>query len=829
MKKEQKPNTVVASTDDVRFRMDVDALKRAIQDNLTCVQGKFPQAATPHDWFMAVAYTVRDHVMKRWADTASTYLNRQSRTVCYLSAEYLLGPHLENSVLCLGMQEAVRQAVTDLGLDWRAMVEMEEDPGLGNGGLGRLAACFMDSLATLDMPALGYGIRYEYGIFTQVIRDGRQHEVSDSWLRQGNPWELPRPEISYEVGFGGRTDHYKDVLGRHRVRWVPATVVHGVAYDTPIPGFRTNNVNLLRLWKSEASVDFDFQAFNTGNYALAVDDKVRSENISKVLYPNDTAVQGKELRLSQQYFFVSCSLRDMIRIYQQKQKDLSGLADKYALQMNDTHPAIAVAELMRLLVDEHLLPWEQAWDITRKMCNYTNHTLMPEALEKWPFSLFGRILPRHLEIILEINRRFLEEVRTRFPGDEALVQRVSLIEDRGERYVRMAYLACVGSASINGVAELHTELLRQDLLADFDRIWPEKFQNKTNGISPRRFLALANPRLSSLMDEKVDPSWRVDLDKLRGLEKFAGDAAFRDAWMKVKRQNKVDLAAFVQHRVGLKLNPDSIFDVQVKRIHEYKRQHLDALHIIALWRRLRDGRGGNDPPRTFIFGGKAAPGYRMAKLIVRLIHGIADVVNKDKHSRDHLRVVFVPDFNVSVANRIYPAAEVSEQISLAGMEASGTGNMKMALNGALTVGTLDGANIEIRDAVGKENFFMFGMTAEEVAERKAAGYRPQEVARKDDELAEVLDLIASGTFCESDRDELLPLAENLLQVDNFMVLADYRAYVECQERVAKAYKDAHGWTRMSILNSARVGHFSSDRTIREYAKDIWKVVPVQVG
>jgi glycogen phosphorylase len=807
----------------------VEAVKSDFCDALFAALGRFPEAATPNDRYLALALAVRRHVMRRWVATSETYFKKASRTVCYLSAEFLLGPHLGNNLLNLGLQDEARQAMSELGYDLDAILAQEEEPGLGNGGLGRLAACYMDSLATLQVPSIGYGIRYEFGIFDQLIRDGWQVEKTDKWLALGNPWEMPRPEIAFDVSLGGRTEGFQDEEGRYRVRWVPERVVRGVAYDTATLGYRNGTANLLRLWKAEATESFDFAAFNKGDYWGAVDQMVDSENITKVLYPNDELVKGKRLRLEQQYFFVSCALQDMIRIYKQRQGDLSAFHEKYAVQLNDTHPAVAVAELMRLLVDVHGKGWDEAWEITRRTFAYTNHTLLPEALEKWSVEMFGSVLPRHLEIVYEINRRFLDEVRRRYPGDGGKAARLSLIDEGGSRSVRMAHLASVGSHRINGVAALHTELLKADVLRDFHEMWPEKFLNVTNGVTPRRFLALANPRLAALVTDAIGEGWPRDLERLRRLEPLAEDASFRAKWRAVKRANKADLAAVALARAGVACDPDSLFDVQVKRIHEYKRQHLNVLHVIALWQRLRREPGAVCPPRTVLFGGKAAPGYRMAKLVIKLVHSVAEVVNADPETRDRLRVAFIPDYNVTNCMPIFPAAELSEQISTAGKEASGTGNMKFAMNGALTIGTLDGANVEIREAVGKENFFLFGLTVEGIRALRAGGYRPRERYESDPELRQVVDALADGTFSSGDPSLFRPVVDSLLDDDPWMLVADFRSYVECQAAVARAYLDPEGWTRMSILNTARMGFFSSDRSIDDYCRDVWRVAPVPIG
>jgi glycogen phosphorylase len=808
-----------------------EAIKHAFLDNLFCVQGKTPALATRHDYYMALAYTVRDRMMRRWTSTAETYTSHGSRTVAYLSAEFLMGPQLGNNLASLGMLEPVRETLAELGFDLEDLLECEDEPGLGNGGLGRLAACFLDSMATLEIPSLGYGIRYEFGIFHQEIADGWQIERTDKWLRFGNPWELARPEWAVEVKLGGRTEHYTDHEGRRRVRWIAHRIVNGVPYDTAILGYRVNTANTLRLWRAEAPESFDFAIFNRGDYYGAVNQKVISENLSKVLYPNDEVIQGKELRLEQQYFFVCCSLQDMLRILRVQQIPLGRFHEKFTVQLNDTHPAIAVAELMRLLVDEHFMDWEAAWEITRRTFAYTNHTLLPEALEHWPIAVFAKVLPRHLEIIYEINARFLEEVRVRFLGDEERLARLSLIDERGPRHVRMAHLACVGSHAVNGVAQLHSQLLQASLLKDFHDLWPDKFSNKTNGVTPRRFLSLANPRLAGLVCDAIGAGWVRDLERLRELEPLADDPDFQRRWRAIKRANKEDLVAYTRDRTGVAIDPDSLFDVQVKRIHEYKRQHLNILHVIALYHRLRCDPHTDIYPRTVIFGGKAAPGYHLAKLIIKLIHSVADVVNRDQAVRDRLKVVFLPNFNLKNGQRVYPAADLSEQISTAGKEASGTGNMKFCMNGALTIGTQDGANIEICREVGEQNFFMFGLSAPEVESLLAAGYHPAALYESNPELHQALDLVRDGFFSRGDSALFRPLVDGLLSRDSFMLLADFQSYLDCQRRVGQAYEDAQRWTRMSILNVARSGLFSSDRTIREYAAEIWRVpaVPIRLG
>jgi starch phosphorylase len=806
----------------------VEVVKREFKDALFTTLGRFPESATANDLYLALALATRREVLRHWVAASHSYYHKASRTVAYLSAEFLLGPHLANNLLNLGVEAETRQAMSELGHDLDRIFAQEEEPGLGNGGLGRLAACYMDSLATLAVPAIGYGIRYEFGIFDQLIRDGWQVEKTDKWLALGNPWEIPRPEIGFAVGLGGRTEAGRGEDGRYAVRWLPERVVRGVACDTPILGYRNGTANLLRLWKAEAAEDFDFAAFNVGDYWGAVEQKMESENITKVLYPNDEQTGGKRLRLEQQYFFVSCALQDMVRIYLQRGAPLAGFADKYAVQLNDTHPSVAVAELMRLLVDVHAMGWDEAWEITHHTFGYTNHTLLPEALEKWPVEIFGSVLPRHLEIVYEINRRFLDDVRARFPGDEGRVARLSLIDEAGGRSVRMAHLASVGSHRINGVAALHTELLKQDVLRDFHELWPEKFLNVTNGVTPRRFLALANPRLAALVTEAIGDGWPRALERLTELEPLAEDAAFRAKWREVKRANKADLCAVIEARTGVACDPGSLFDVQVKRIHEYKRQHLNMLHVIALWQRLRRDPGAAPPARTVIFGGKAAPGYRMAKLMIKLVHAVAEVVNADAATRDGLRVAFLPDYNVTNCMPIFPAAELSEQISTAGKEASGTGNMKFAMNGALTIGTLDGANVEIREAVGPENFFLFGLTVGEIQALRASGYRPRERYEADPELRAVIDALADGTFARGDASLFRPLVDSLLGDDSWLLLADFRPYLDAQAAVERAYRDAERWTRMSILNTARMGRFSSDRSITDYCREIWRVEAVPI-
>ncbi|UCG49137.1 MAG: glycogen/starch/alpha-glucan phosphorylase, partial [Phycisphaerales bacterium] len=818
-----------APTRGVRTGSRADDIKRSFLDNLFCSMGRLARSATLNDLYTALALTVRDRVLKQGVRTLETYTAQDARVVAYLSAEFLPGPHLANNMLNLGIMDQTRQAMASLGVDLDALLEQEEEPGLGNGGLGRLASCYLDSLASVEIPAIGYGIRYEFGIFDQIIRDGWQVEITDKWLRYGNPWEIMRPELTFEVPFGGRTEKWTDFDGRQRVRWVPETVVKGVAYDTPILGYRVGTCNRMRLWKAEAVESFDFAAFNHGDYYRAVKDKIVSENITKVLYPNDEHFEGKELRLEQQFFFVSCSLQDMIRVHLRLGRPLDQFHSRWAAQLNDTHPAIAIAELMRLLMDEYSLGWDAAWEVTRNTFAYTNHTLLPEALETWPLSMFGRLLPRHLEIIYGINHRLLEQVRARFPHDESRVRRMSLIDESGQRCVRMANLAAVGSHRVNGVAQLHSDILKRRVMCDFADLWPQKFCNITNGVTPRRFIALSNPPLAQLLTDRIGEGWLTDLDRLRKLETFAEDPEFQQQWRGVKHTAKNKLTGLIEQRTGVGVNPESLFDIQAKRIHEYKRQHLNVLHILTLYLQLKDNSQADMPARTFIFGGKAAPGYFLAKLIIKLINAVADLVNNDPDVSGRLKVVFFPDYNVKNAQPVYPAADLSEQISLAGKEASGTGNMKFSLNGAVTIGTLDGANVEIRQEVGEDNFFLFGLTAEMARNLKECGHRPRNFYEDDANLRRVLDFMASGDLAGGDKRLFRPLVENLLESDPFLVLADYQEYVECQAQVSRLWWDQRAWTRTSILNVARMGKFSSDRSIREYCRHVWRVEPMHVG
>ena len=810
----------------LRLAATVDAFGQRLVDNLWHMHGQAIQSADKHDAYMALCYTVRDHLIERWRNTVEAQYAANPKCVCYLSAEYLLGKQLPQNMLYTDTTDLARQALAEYGVDLDQLMELDVEPGLGNGGLGRLAACFLDSLATLDIPAVGYGIRYEFGIFKQTFEDGWQVERPDEWLLYGNPWEFPQPADMVKVGFWGHTEEFHDQDGHVRRRWVPRHTVFGEPCTTLVPGHGTQTVNILRLWRARASEEFDFQLFDVGDYARAVEKKVYSENISKVLYPNDVTWEGKQLRLQQQYFFVACSLQDIIRRFRMLNDDWEQFPEKVAVQLNDTHPVVAVPELMRLLMDDYQLGWDQAWNITRQTFAYTCHTLLPEALEKWPLDLFGGLLPRHLELVYEINRRFLEQVHARFPGDADRLRRMSIIEEGSPRQVRMAHLAAVGSFAINGVAELQSRLLRERTLLDFAELWPEKFQNKTNGVTPRRFMRLANPRLSELITSKIGDGWLNNLDSLSDLEAHVDDPDFRADWRNIKQANKQDLCALLQTSAGVIADPNSIFDVMVKRLHEYKRQLLKALHIVTLYRRLKADPHADIVPRTFVFGAKAAPGYAMAKLIIKLINSLGEVINHDPDVQGRLRVVFPANFNVSMAEKIYPAADISEQISMAGKEASGTGNMKFALNGAITVGTLDGANVEILERVGADNFFLFGLTAEEVLDLKQRGYNPRDHYETGSELGDVIGSLLSGDFSRGDKELFKPIVDSLLDHDEYLLLADYPAYITCCEEAAEAYRDRERWTRMSVLNVARCGFFSSDRSMRQYCDEIWSVRPV---
>ncbi len=807
--------------------LDESAIKRSLSNRLVYSGGKDPLTATHRDWFQSAAYVVRDRLMERWMETMRSYYRADAKRVYYLSLEFLIGRVLTNSLLNMGFYDEFCRIVERLGLDLAQIKHHEPDAALGNGGLGRLAACFLDSMATLRLPGYGYGIRYEYGMFTQRIENGYQVEHPDNWLRYGNPWEFPRPELLFQVKFYGRAVEYVDENNVLRHHWVDTDDVMAMAYDTPIPGCGSNTVNNMRLWSAKATRDFDLKTFNEGDYIRAVEEKTESENLSKVLYPSDTTLVGRALRLKQQYFFVSASLQDILGRFSKFHSTFDALPDKVAIQLNDTHPAIAIPELMRILVDLQQLQWERAWDITVRTFAYTNHTLLPEALETWPVRMFESILPRHLKIIYEINHRFLNQVRHLYPGNIDLLRRVSLIDETGERSIRMAHLAILGSHKVNGVAELHTRLMKETIFQDFDRISPDKIVNITNGITPRRWLNQANAALAKLINGRIGSHWVTQLERLNELAPLAEDPEFQAQFRAVKKTNKQRLAKIIKLRLGLEVNIDSMFDVQVKRIHEYKRQLLNVFHVVTLYNRLVNNPNGEWVPRTVILAGKAAPSYAMAKLIIKLIHDVADIVNNDPRVGNRLRVVFIPNYDVSVAANIIPAADLSQQISLAGTEASGTGNMKLALNGALTIGTLDGATIEIRDEVGEDNIFIFGLTAEQVSALRREGYNPWDYYHANGELKQAVDMIGSGYFSTEEPARFRPLFDDLTAGgDRYMVLADYADYGVAQEQVDRLYQTPAEWARKAILNVANTGRFSSDRTIKEYAEKIWKVVPV---
>jgi starch phosphorylase len=807
---------------------DLQLLRSMFVHHLKYSFAKDEYTATVRDSYNSIALSVRDALIDRWIETQQTYYRQDVKRVYYLSMEFLVGRMLGNAALNLGLSDEVRQLILELGYQLEEIEEIEPDAGLGNGGLGRLAACFLDSMATLGIPGYGYGIRYEFGIFAQKIRNGYQVETPDNWLRYGNPWEIVRPEYLYKIQFYGRVHEYLDQHGNLRHDWVNTQEVMALAYDTPVPGYGNYTVNNMRLWSAKATREFNFECFNEGDYERAVAEKAETETISKVLYPNDNTPEGKELRLKQEYFFVSATLQDIIRRYKKTHTTFDQFADKVAIQLNDTHPAIAIAELMRLLVDIEHLSWEKAWSLTTRSFAYTNHTVLPEALEKWPVDLIAHLLPRHLQIIYEINRRFLEEVRQKYPNDYEKVARLSLIEEGPTRMVRMAHLAIVGSYAVNGVAAIHSELIKKTLFRDFYELTPEKFQNKTNGITQRRWLRLCNPGLSQLITEKIGDGWVTDLYELKKLVPLADDPDFQDAWRKVKRDNKLRLAQYIKSHNHISVNPDSMFDCQIKRIHEYKRQLLNALHAIWLYNYIKSHPYEDITPRTIIFAGKAAPGYFKAKLIIKLINSIAEVVNHDRDIADKLKVLFLENYSVSLAEKIIPAADLSEQISTAGTEASGTGNMKFALNGALTIGTLDGANIEIKEEVGDDNIFIFGLTVDQVAELRQRGYQPWEYYNQNPELKQVIDMIANGYFSPSQPDLFRPIVNSLLQGDHYLLMADFADYVRAQQRASQTYLNSRQWTRMSILNVANMGKFSSDRTIQEYARDIWNAKPVVI-
>ena len=796
---------------------------KSFLEHLEYTLGKDKYSASLYDIFNALVYAVRDRLIERWLDTQQAYYNSDNKRVYYISMEFLPGRTLENSLINLGLLDDFREAVSSLGYDFDDLCDEEQDAGLGNGGLGRLAACFLDSMATMSIPAYGYGIRYEYGIFRQRIVDGGQVEIPDNWLRYRNPWELDRQEHLHPVKYYGRVEKVT-IDGKERHEWVDTEDVMAMAHDTPVPGYRTKTVNTLRLWSAKSSREFDLKYFNEGDYIRAVQKKMVSENISKVLYPSDNIVEGQELRFKQEYFLASATVHDVLYRFKKMHTDLKLLPDKVAIQLNDTHPALAIPELMRVLMDLEGLDWVDAWEICVKTFAYTNHTILPEALEQWPVWFFEQILPRHLQIIYEINERFLEEAEKRFPNDPARLERMSLVEEHWERKIRMAHLAIVGSHSVNGVAALHTEILKARIFPDYYEMYPERFNNKTNGITQRRWLKKANPRLDALIGNAIGGGWATDLYELEKLATLVEDREFLDTWRRVKRENKQRLAAYILRENGIEVAPDSLFDCHVKRIHEYKRQLLNVLHIITLYNRLKRNPDSQIVPRTFIFSGKAAPSYLLAKLIIKLINSVGAVINDDPDVKGRLKVVFLANYGVTLAELIIPAADLSEQISTAGTEASGTGNMKFALNGALTIGTLDGANIEIMEEVGRDNIFIFGLNADEVAALKERGYNPRDYYSRQPELKQALDMIAGGAFSPDTPDLFKPIGDALLnQGDSYLVLADYASYVACQEEVAGLYLDQDEWARRAVRNSAGMGKFSSDRTIAEYASEIWDV------
>ncbi len=800
-----------------------DPLQQSLLDHLVDDFAKDMYSATNRDKYNAVVLSVREHLVENWITSQQRYYNRDAKRIYYLSLEFLLGRLLQNYIMNLGLADDYRRSAVVLGLTFEEILDLEWDAGLGNGGLGRLAACFLDSMASLSYPGYGYGIRYEYGIFCQKIRDGHQVEQPDNWLRYGNPWEFPRPELLYPVRFHGRVNTLNGSSGRFRMEWADGEEVMAMAYDYPIPGFRNETVNTLRLWAAKSTREFSLDYFNSGDYIRAVEDKSNSETISKVLYPSDQSFLGKELRLKQQYFFVSATLRDIIRRYKKFYRTFRQFPGKVAIQLNDTHPSIAIAELMRILVDEDGLGWDDAWAITTDTFAFTNHTILPEALEVWSEDLFSHLLPRHLQIVQEINRRFLIQVGERFPDEAARRERLAIITGDADRRVHMARLAIVGSRAVNGVSAMHSDILKQRVFEDFFAMCPEKFRNVTNGITHRRWLLQANPGLSGLISEAIGEGWQKDLAELRRLEPFAGDAGFCDRFIAIKRESKQDLASYLHRTLQVSFSPDFMLDCQMKRFHEYKRQLLNILHVITLYNRIREG-AGESAPRTVLFSGKSAPGYFICTLIIKLIHGVMDTVSADDNVKKYLEIVFVPNYEVTVAQRIIPAADLSEQISTAGYEASGTGNMKFTLNGALTIGTLDGANAEIRQEVGAENFFLFGLSAGEVAQRRQ-DYRPYSLYEQNRELRQAIDQISGGHFSAGDRQLFQPIVDSLLGQDTYFVLADYESYARCQEEVSRAYRDRAGWAGMAVLNVARAGVFSSDRAVREYAEQIWKVAP----
>ncbi|MEW8406828.1 MAG: glycogen/starch/alpha-glucan phosphorylase [Candidatus Thiodiazotropha taylori] len=805
---------------------DSKAIQRSVSNHLVYTIGKDPFTATDHDWMMAFSHVVRDRLIERWMETQRSYYKHDAKRVYYLSMEFLIGRSLINSLLNMDIYDACGKALHKLGIELERLRSLEHDAALGNGGLGRLAACFLDSMASLNIPGYGYGIRFEYGMFRQQIENGNQVELPENWLVHDNPWEFPRPEVSYRIRYGGRVMEYQDSSGRRHFDWIDGDIVIAQAYDTPIPGYQNDTVNNLRLWSAKAHEAFDLNQFNQGEYTEAVVGKTLSENISKVLYPNDSSTMNKLLRLKQQYFFVSASLKDILRRFFTDHDDLYELPEKVAIQLNDTHPAIAIPEMMRLLMDKHQLEWQPAWEITTRVFSYTNHTLLPEALETWPVKTFEALLPRHLQLIMEINRRFLLMLGHRHPGDMDILHKLSIIDEGGERRIRMAHLAIIGSHKVNGVSALHSELLRNATFKEFDQFFPGKIINITNGITPRRWLYLSNRRLSSLISEAIGPKWVKDLSKIQQLEAFADDSGFQEKFAAIKLANKKHISQLINYFLDKEVDPHTLFDVQVKRIHEYKRQLLNLFRAIELYNRLVDDPGSDCVPRTILFGGKAAPGYSMAKLIIRLINDVADVIDNDPAVSDRLKIIFIPNYDVTTATDIIPAAELSQQISTAGMEASGTGNMKLALNGALTMGTMDGANVEMREQLGDENIFIFGLQTDDIARLNQQGYQPRQYYETNPSLRRIIDMIANGFFSPEEPSRYRMITDSLLNVDHFKVLADFDAYMGTSDRADGIYQQPDVWNRMAILNTARMGYFSSDRTISEYAAKIWQVSPV---
>ncbi|MFI0414966.1 MAG: glycogen/starch/alpha-glucan phosphorylase [Candidatus Thiodiazotropha sp.] len=806
---------------------DPKDIQRSVSNHLVYTIGKDPYTATDHDWMMAFSHVIRDRLIERWMETQRNFYRHDAKRVYYLSMEFLIGRSLINSLLNMDIHDACTEALHKLGIELERLRNLEHDAALGNGGLGRLAACFLDSIASLNIPGYGYGIRFEYGMFRQKIEDGCQVELPENWLIHDNPWEFPRPEVSYRVRFGGRVMEYQDTTGRRHFDWIEGDVVIAQAYDTPIPGYKNDTVNNLRLWSAKAYEDFDLNRFNEGEYTEAVVGKTLSENISKVLYPNDSSTMNKRLRLKQQYFFVCASLKDILRRFFTDHDSLSELPDKVAIQLNDTHPAIAIPEMMRLLMDKHHLEWQPAWEITTRIFSYTNHTLLPEALETWPVDIFEQLLPRHLQLIMEINRRFLLMLGHLHPGDMDILRRLSIIDEGNGRRIRMAHLAIIGSHKVNGVSALHSELLRKSTFKDFDSFYPGKIINITNGITPRRWLYQSNRGLSTLISDAIGPEWIRDLSQIKQLESLAEDSAFQEKFYAVKQANKQRLAKLILYYLDSKVESNMLFDVQVKRIHEYKRQLLNLFRAIALYNRLLDDPNANHVPRIILFGGKAAPGYTMAKLIIRLINDVADIIDNDPAVSDRLKIIFIPNYDVTTASDIIPAAELSQQISTAGMEASGTGNMKLALNGALTMGTMDGANVEMRENIGADNIFIFGLTTEDITRLNRQGYQPRRYYDADPVLKRIIDMIANGFFSPEEPARYRMITDNLLNNDHFKVIADFKSYLEVSDRADQLYLNTAEWNRRAILNTARMGYFSSDRTIQEYAEKIWHVKPIR--